>query len=93
MLKKTITRAKCRCEFDFMLTGSLLKDTNRAVVKGFRTHLEIESPEPEDVVLKIVRAAKRGCYAEQLVQTAVPIESTYTLNGRPGTVDLSDRTS
>ena len=44
MLKKTITRAKCRCEFDFVLTGSLLNDTNRAVVKGFRTHLEIESP-------------------------------------------------
>ena len=91
MLKKTISTAKCRCEFDFMLTGSVIKDTNRAIVKGFRTHLEIESPEPEDVVLKIVRAAKRGCYAEQLIENPVPIESTYTLNGKPGTVDLSNR--
>jgi len=91
MLKKTITSARCRCEFDFMLTGSVIQDTNRAVVKGFRTHLEIESPEPEDVVLKIVRAAKRGCYAEQLIENAVPIQSTYVLNGQPGTVDLSDR--
>jgi len=91
MLKKTISSAKCRCEFDLMLTGSVLKDTNRAVVKGFRTHLDIESPEPEEVVLKIVRAAKRGCYAEQLIEHAVRIESTFTLNGKPSTVDLSDR--
>lgn len=90
MLKKTISRARCRCEFDFMLTGSVIQDTNRAVVKGFRTHLEIESPEPEETVLKIVRAAKRGCYAEQLIEHAVPISSTYVLNGRPGSVDLSD---
>ena len=91
MLKKTITSAKCRCEFDFMLTGSVLQDTNRAIVKEFRTHLEIESPEPEEVIQKIVRAAKRGCYAEQLIQHPVPIVSTYVLNGKPGTIDLSDR--
>jgi hypothetical protein len=91
MLKRTITSAKCRCEFDFMLTGSVIQDTNRAVVKGFRTHLEIESPEPEEVVLKIVRAAKRGCYAEQLIENPVSITSTYVLNGKPGTVDLADR--
>jgi hypothetical protein len=91
MLKKTITSAKCRCEFDFMLTGSVIQDTNRAVVKGFRTHLEIDSPEPEEVVLRIVRAAKRGCYAEQLIENPVPIQSTYVINGRAGTVDLSDR--
>ena len=41
--------------------------------------------------LKIVRAAKRGCYAEQLIQHPVPIVSTYVLNGKPGTIDLSDR--
>jgi hypothetical protein len=91
MLKKTISHASCRCEFDFMLTGAVIKDTNRAIIKGFRTHLEIESPEPEEVVLKIVRAAKRGCYAEQLIEHSMPIESTYVLNGRSGTVDLSDR--
>ena len=91
MLKKTISSAKCRCEFDFMLTGSVIQDTNRAVIKGFRTHLEIESPEPEEVIVKIVRAAKRGCFAEQLIEHPVPIESTYVLNGQPGAVDLGDR--
>ena len=38
----------------------------------------------------VVRAAKRGCYAEQLIQHPVPIVSTYVLNGKPGTVDLTD---
>jgi len=86
MLKKTITAARCRCEFDFMLTGSVLKETNQAEIKGFRTHLEIDSPEPDEAIARIVRAAKRGCYAEQLITNAVPIESTYVFNGEPATV-------
>ena len=90
MLKKTITSAKCRCEFDFMLTGSVLQDTNRTIVKEFRTHLEIESPESEEDIQRIVRAAKRGCYAEQLIEHPIEIVSTYQLSGQPGTIDLSD---
>jgi hypothetical protein len=33
------------------------------------------------VIERIVRLAKQGCFAEQMVQTAVPLTSTYILNG------------
>jgi hypothetical protein len=83
MLKKTVRKAKVRCEFDSYLDGSLLADTIHSGVTEFRTFLEIDSPEPEDVVARIIRSAKRGCFAEQLVTTAVPLVSTYSVNGKP----------
>jgi hypothetical protein len=88
MLKKTVHKARVRCEFDFFVDGSVLADTIHSGVTEFRTFLDIESPEPDDVVQRIIRTAKRGCYAEQLVQTPVPLVSSYTLNGRSISVDL-----
>ncbi len=88
MLKKTITAARARCEFDFYLDGSLLADTISSKVTEFRTDLEIESPEPDEVIARIIRSAKRGCFAEQLVTTAVPLVSTYTVNGRSFEIEL-----
>ena len=88
MLKKTVNKARVRCEFDFYLDGSLLADTIHSGVTEFRTFLEIDSPEPDEVVARIIRSAKRGCYAEQLVTTAVPLVSSYTVNGRPFDVTL-----
>ncbi len=66
-----------------------MADTNEAGVSQLRSHLVLESPEPADVVARIVRAAKRGCFAEQLVQTAVPMASTFELNGQP--IDVAPR--
>jgi hypothetical protein len=88
MLKKTVNKARVRCEFDFFLDGSVLADTVNSGVTEFRSFLEIESPESEEDVARLIRTAKRGCYAEQLVQTPVPLVSSYTLNGRSITVDV-----
>ena len=53
MLKKTIHKARVRCEFDFFLDGSVLADTVHSGVTEFRTHLEIDSPEPEADIARI----------------------------------------
>ena len=55
-----------------------------------RTHFELESDEPEEKLLKLIRNAKRGCFAENMVQTAVPLKSTYKVNGEDVEVDLRD---
>ena len=47
-----------------------------------RTHFKVESSEAEENILNIIRLAKQGCYAEQMVQTAVPLTSTVELNGK-----------
>lgn len=81
MLKKTIDRAECDVEFDWFLEGSVLAGTVRSGATGCRTRLVVDSPEAEADILRIVQLAKQGCFAEQLVQTAVPLASTVIVNG------------
>ena len=81
MLRKTIDRAECEVEFDFFLEGSVLRGTVRSGARECRTRLLIDSPEPQEVIERSVRRAKQGCFAEQMVQAAVPLTSSYVLNG------------
>ena len=82
MKKIGITSAKVHVEMDYWLRGSVLRGD---VVSGWnevRTHFEVESDENEEAVLEVIRLAKAGCYAERLVETAVPLHSTAILNGK-----------
>jgi hypothetical protein len=88
MLKKTIDRAECNVEFDWYLEGSVLRGTVDSGATECRTQFLIDSPESEEDILEIVRLAKKGCFAEQMVQTAVPLVSTYVINGRESHVTL-----
>ncbi len=88
MLKKTIDRAECTVEFDWFLEGSVLQGTVNAGTTECRSHFLIESPESDEDILTIIRLAKRGCFAESMVQTAVPLLSTYVINGKENHVSL-----
>lgn len=90
MLRKTINRAECEVEFDFFLEGSVLRGTVSSGARECRTRLHIDSPEPPEVIERIVRLAKQGCFAEQLVQNAVPLASTYVLNGVEREISLME---
>ena len=72
MTKTPFTKASCRVEFDYFLKGSVLKGTVDSGCTAVRTHFRVESGEPEERVLRLIRLAKQGCYAEKMVQTAVP---------------------
>ena len=60
------------------------------VPHGHRTHFELESDEPQEQLRKLIRNAKRGCFAENMVQTAVPLKSTYKVNGEDVEMELGD---
>jgi hypothetical protein len=77
-----VDHASARCEYEVELSGSAKKGTARSDVREFRTHLRIDSPEPDDEIAEIVRLAKATCHAEVMIQTAVPLRSRYTINGR-----------
>ena len=81
MTKTPFTKAKCRVEFDYFLKGSVLKGTVNSGCTAMRTHFDVESGEPREKVLNLIRLAKQGCYAEQMVEGPVPVESTINLNG------------
>jgi hypothetical protein len=87
MRKTVIDRAECDVDFDWFLAGSVLRGTVRSGATGCRTRLVVDSPAPEAEILEVVALAKRGCFAEQLVQAAVPLQSTVVVNGTEVTID------
>lgn len=81
MLKMTVNRAECDVELDWFLEGSVLAGTVRSGANACRTRLVIDSPEAEADILRVVRLAKQGCFAEQLIVAPVPLDSTVVVNG------------
>jgi uncharacterized OsmC-like protein len=81
MLKKTIAHAEVHVEMDWFVRGSVLADTIEAGASACRTHFKVESGDSREDILRVIRLAKRGCFAEQMVQRAVPLVSTFELNG------------
>ena len=87
MKKVGITSAKVHIEFAYYLKGSVMKGTVENGVTEVRSHFEVESDEHYDSVIEIIKLAKQGCFAESLVQTALPIQSTFQFNGKQVRID------
>ena len=90
MKNLAITSAKVHVEMDYYLTGSVLKGTVESGCSEVRTHFDVESAESAESIREIIRLAKRGCFVENMIQTAVPLKSGIALNGKEITVDLND---
>ena len=88
MRKLTINSARVRVEMDYYLSGSVLAGTVNSGVTEVRSQFDVSSDEPEEDIAYVVRLAKRGCFAERLVETAVPMKSTLILNGKEATSQL-----
>jgi hypothetical protein len=88
MMKLKVRKSKVRVEFDFMLSGSVLKGTVKSTWNSVTTKLEIDSDEPMEKIVALVKNAKGGCFAENLVTQQVPLRSSVTLRGE--TVALGD---
>jgi len=87
MLRKTFTRAECRCEFDTYQDGSARAGTLSATVTEFRIHLDVDSPEEPDVIANVIRLATNSCFAEALVREPIPLRHIVTVNGAPFPVE------
>ena len=88
MKKLTIKETRVHVEMDVFLTGSVLAGTVESGVTEVRSDFDVISDEPEEDILNVIRLAKRGCFAERLVETAVPMRSTLKLNGKEATAFL-----
>ena len=90
MRKIPIGSAKVHVEMDYYLSGSVLAGTSNSGVTSVRSDFEVTSDASEDEILNVIRLAKRGCFAERLVETAVPVTSTLKLNGKEATDQLNE---
>ena len=82
MMKLKIRSARVHVEMDFYHEGSVLRGTVKSGCSETRTIFELESDEPEDRLLLLIRNAKGGCFAENMIAQAVPLKSVIKLNGR-----------
>ena len=90
MRKIAITSARVHVEMDYYLAGSVLADTVNSGVTEVRSEFEVSSDADEEEIANVIRLAKRGCFAERLVETPVPIRSTLKLNGKEATSLLEE---
>ena len=90
MRKLTINSARVHVEMDFYLSGSVLAGTVNSGVTEVRSEFKVSSHADEEDIAYVIKLAKRGCFAERLVETAVPIKSTLKLNGKEATSLLEE---
>ncbi len=93
MLKKKVKSASVKVEFDLYLGGSVLAGTVTGGASAIRSHLTIESPEPPEEIERLIKLAKQGCFAEQMLKKAAPLVSTYTVNGKETTIAVPATTT
>lgn len=82
MMKLKIKKAQCHVEFDYVLGGSVLKGSVKTTWNSVSTSLDIDSEEPLEKIVQLVRNAKGGCFAENLVVQQVPLRSSVSLRGQ-----------
>ena len=83
MLKVTVNRMRMRVTARYRVDGSVLDDTIQGRMLGAETTLEIDSPDPPERVVRVVRNAERGCFVMQALQQPVPVTARTVLNGAP----------
>ena len=74
--------SQVRVEMDYLLSGSVLAGTVKNEYLETRTFFEVKSDAPEDRVIALIKNAKQGCFAESMIQAAVPLKSAIKLNGK-----------
>ncbi len=89
-MKISLKATKVRIESDIFLGGSVIKGTVFSGFSEVRSHFELESDAPREELLRLVKIAKKGCFAESMVQTAVPVKSSYSLNGENVQIKLEN---
>jgi organic hydroperoxide reductase OsmC/OhrA len=81
MLKVTVRNMRMTVRGRYRVDGSVLNDTVQARMVGAETVLEIESPDPPELIARVVRNAERGCFVMQALAQPVPVTTRTTLNG------------
>jgi hypothetical protein len=81
MTKTRITKARVRVLIHWYLMGSVIKGTVESGCKEVETHLEVDSDDEPEKVRQVVRLAKKGCFAEQMVVRPVPLTGSIRING------------
>ena len=76
-----INSAKVHVEMDYYLKGSVTDGTVENGITEVRSYFDVESDHSTEDLMEVIQLAKKGCFAESLAKTPVPLKSICTLNG------------
>ena len=76
-----IDSAKVHVEMDYYLKGSVMDGTVENGITEVRSYFDVQSYHSTEELIEVIQLAKKGCFAESLVKTSVPLNSICSLNG------------
>ena len=68
-------------KLNLTMTGSVLAETIDAGASSVETNFVVESSADLETIGFILRNARRGCWARQMIAKPIPFKDTLTLNG------------
>lgn len=79
--KLALVEERVRVTARFLESGSVLAGTKEGQCKGFEIELSIDSPEPIEEILALIRQAHRMCFTEAALSGQVALTSRHRVNG------------
>jgi hypothetical protein len=83
MLKLELADVRIDQTLSFYRTGSILRGTIESGAQLLDVRIEIDSPEPRERLVELVRVAKESCFTHGALARPVDVRSSLTLNGEP----------
>lgn len=79
--KVEIGNVKGYIKLNLTMTGSVLAETIDAGASSVETNFVVESDADAEVIRAILRNARNGCWARQMISKPIPFRDSLTLNG------------
>jgi organic hydroperoxide reductase OsmC/OhrA len=83
MLKVELDDVRVDQTLTFYREGSILAGSIKAGAHRLDAHIAIDSPEPRERLLELIRIAKESCFTHGALANPVDVGTTLTLNGEP----------
>lgn len=83
MAKLNVKKIRLEQAVRFFRRGSMLAGTLEAGSLGIETQLDVESDEPAERILEMIRVGEQSCFTLGAIVRAVPVHTTARLNGQP----------
>ena len=80
--KVEFTSVKGYIKLNLTMTGSVLAETIDAGASSVETEFVVESDADPETIRSILRNARRGCWARQMIAKPIQFNDSVTLNGQ-----------
>ena len=83
MLKIELDDVRIDQTLTFFRTGSILRVTIESGARLLEVRVAVDSPEPRERLIELVRVAKESCFTHGALAQPVEVQTTLTVNGDP----------